>query len=435
MIVRTDVSPIYSPSEIITAAAPALPLVETIRTVIKTRDYLAPTTSVCLPDDEVLLERVQTLATALVSDTLRYVFVVGIGGSNLGTKAIYDALYGYQDLVDDNRPRLLFLDAINPRYFTYVATKIIPQLADPADYLVVTLSKSGGTTETLANTEILLDALARHVGGVAERTVVITDAGSTYAVVAAEKGMNVLTMPPAVGGRYSVFSAVGLFPLVAAGIDVVALRSGATAQRALCLDAQIENNPALQSAAFSALAYTDGYHIHDTFVFSSELESLGKWYRQLLGESIGKEYDIDGERVEIGITPTVSIGSTDLHSVGQLYLGGPKDKFTTFVYSIHDEIVAMPTQRIFPTVVPMIQGKDMSTIAQAILSGVQIAYQKQSLPFMSVELEGVTPYELGSFMQYKMMEVMYLSYALNVNPFDQPHVELYKLETKQLLEQ
>jgi glucose-6-phosphate isomerase len=160
---------------------------------------------------------------------------------------------------------------------------------------------------------------------------------------------------------------------------------GARDIRPYCLNTKVADNPAAQSAALMALALQDGKNINDTFVFNSELESLGKWYRQLLGESIGKEHNLRGEQVHSGITPTVSVGSTDLHSVGQLYLGGPKDKLTTFVYSSkHNNALTVPSNRIFPSIAPMIDGKTTTDIMQAILGGTKIAYNKNQLPFIEI---------------------------------------------------
>lgn len=433
MNVSTDTSPFYSPADIAATAAVAQARVTELQAVVAASDFTAPEASLCLLDDDDLLERVMSMVQTKVTSSLRYIFVVGIGGSNLGSKAVYDALLGYGDGAVAGRPRMVFLDAVNTRYLSHVCEAIVTALTDPAEYLVVTISKSGGTTETLTNTEILLAALAKQVGDPCERTVVITDEGSRYAEAAAIQGIAVLTMPPMVGGRYSVFSAVGLFPLAAAGVDVVAFRDGARALRAKCLSAEVTENPALQSAAYSARAYHDGFHIHDTFVFHGELESLGKWYRQLLGESVGKEHDVTGTTVHCGIAPTVSVGSTDLHSVGQLYLGGPATMFTTFVSVADAGDISVPTARRFPSVVEMISNQTTARIAGAILSGTQAAYRQQVRPFMSVELATISPYELGAFMQWKLIEMMYLGTLLNVNPFDQPHVELYKTETKRLL--
>lgn len=412
-----------------------MPYISEVRQVVEQGGYSAPEASVNLPSDTELLAKVQALVAEKSTPDLKYIFVIGIGGSNLGTKAVYDALYSMHDLVPTTRAKLLFVDTTNAAMLDAYIHDSIPTFANKDEYLLVTISKSGGTTETLANTEILQAALEARFGDCLDRMVVITDEGSAYSDAAREKGIACLAIPANVGGRYSVLSAVGLFPLALLGLDIVALRHGAVAMRTHCLTAEIEHNPAAQSATVLAQALQHGKSINDNFMFNSELESLGKWYRQLMGESIGKERNLKGEVVHAGLTPTVSIGSTDLHSVAQLYLGGPKDKITTFIYSADTtNALSVPPTRTFPNVVTMISGKTTADIMGAILKGVKVAYDKNELPFMEVELESITPYELGAFMQYKMIEMMYLSALLNVNPFDQPNVESYKIETKQFLE-
>lgn len=425
----------YTTEEVFASAAKATSYISHLTQVAETNDYTVDEASINLAFDSELYNQVATLTTSKVSSSLRYIFVVGIGGSNLGTKAIYDALYGYRDIGSEERPRLIFVDTTNVAMLRFYTEEIVPKLHQPDQYLVVTISKSGGTTETLANTEILLAALRQHTGDVNERTVVITDEGSAFWQAAETAAIDHLAIPSKVGGRFSVLSAVGLLPLAALGLDITALRQGAQDIRAYCLNTDIAHNPAWQSAALLSFAHARGKTIHDTFVFNSELESLGKWYRQLLGESVGKEHDRAGNQVHTGITPTVSIGSTDLHSVGQLYLGGPKDKLTTFVYAIRPgDALPIPHPRVFPATVSMIDKKSTADIMSAILGGVKIAYNKASLPFMEVELDAITPYELGAFMQFKMIEMMILGHLLNVNPFDQPNVEAYKVETKRLLQ-
>jgi len=425
----------YTKEQAFADAKDVAPYIAHLAGVASENNYETDEASVNLPFDSAISEQVDALVKNKVSPSLRYIFVVGIGGSNLGTKAIYDALYGYRDLGHETRTRMVFVDTTNAAMLRFYTEELVRSLQNPDEYLVVTISKSGGTTETLANTEILLAALGQHVGGTKERTVVITDEGSAFWNAADMASIDHMAIPQKVGGRYSVLSAVGLFPLAALGVDVQSLVKGARDIRAYCLHADIENNPAWQSAALMSFAYRHGQSINDTFVFNSELESLGKWYRQLLGESIGKEHDRNGKQVHTGITPTVSVGSTDLHSVGQLYLGGPKDKVTTFVYSNdHTDAVSVPDSRVFNDTVAMINGKSTADIMSAILGGVKIAYNKAQLPFMEVELASVTPYEIGAFMQFKMIEMMLLGNLLKVNPFDQPNVESYKTETKRLLE-
>ena len=412
-----------------------VPYIETLHAIATHNTYDDAEASLNLPFDDELFAQMEVVLSKKVTSELKYIFVVGIGGANLGTKAIYDALHGVSDVVNPVRPKMLFADTNNATVLNSYINDVIPTINSKDEYLLVTSSKSGNTAETLANTEILQAAFQQKFSDSLDRIIVIADEESTYSELADDKGIAVLTIPNNVGGRYSVLSAVGMLPLAALGLDMVSLQKGAQDIRAYCLQSDVENNPAAQSAAVLANSLKEGKTINDNFVFNGELESLGKWYRQLMGESIGKEKDNDGKVVNTGITPTVSVGSTDLHSVGQLYLGGPKDKITTFIYSTDQgNALTVPTERTFPEVVEMINGKTTADIMEAILGGVKIAYNKKQLPFMEIQLEGITPYELGAFMQFKMIEMMYLGKLLNVNPFDQPNVESYKIETKKLLE-
>jgi len=386
-----------------------------------------------VPTQETIISEVRELVKQKVSSQLKSVFVIGIGGSNLGTKAIYDALYAPSDIGTFNHPRLHFIDTNNAAQLQVYLDEVIPAFMTKEEFLVVSISKSGGTTETIANTEIILGGISTAFADWQERMVVITGEDSVYWNAAKEQSIATLAIPAQVGGRYSVLTAVGLFPLAAIGVDIEALLKGAQDIQPYCVTDALEDNIAAQSASMLFSSNQAGKTINDNFVFNSELESLGRWYRQLMGESVGKKENVHGEVVHAGLTPTVSVGSTDLHSVGQLYLGGPKDKVTTFIYSESDALL-VPVARRFPGVVEMISGKSTEDIMVAIREGVKIAYQKADLPYMEVELEGITPYELGAFMQFKMLEMMYLGALMEVNPFNQPNVESYKVETKNLLE-
>jgi glucose-6-phosphate isomerase len=299
---------------------------------------------------------------------------------------------------------------------------------------VAVVSKSGGTTETIVNAEVLLGHFRRRFGtAIMQRTVAITDPNSPLREAASAHGMSVRTLPPSVGGRYSVFSAVGLVPLAAAGVDTCKLRDGARAMREQCL--ADDENPAVQSAAVQfSLFHRGDIQISDTFLFGPALESLGKWYRQLMGESLGKEEDETGSVVRTGIVPTVSIGSIDLHSVGQLYLGGPRTLFTTFVGVVQDGgHTAVPHDRLFPSLTPEVSETSAASVLDAIYEGTTRTYHDQGLPYAEAILNAYTPEEIGAFMQWKMCEMMYLGALMNVNAFNQPHVELYKRETKRIL--
>jgi glucose-6-phosphate isomerase len=152
-----------------------------------------------------------------------------------------------------------------------------------------------------------------------------------------------------------------------------------------------------------------------------------------MGESIGKEKDTKGNKVNSGITPTVSTGSTDLHSMAQLYIGGPKDKVTTFVYANTNNDILVPEDQLMQGLVEGIQNKPAKQIMNAILEGTKIAYKNVEHPYMEILLDDLNEYSLGEFLQFKMIEMMYLGKLLNVNTFDQPNVEDYKKETKKIL--
>ncbi|MBI4120995.1 MAG: hypothetical protein HY457_01945 [Parcubacteria group bacterium] len=387
-----------------------------------------------LPGDEVLLTAVQTLIAEKVTGKLVYVVVLGIGGSNLGTKAVYDALHGFVDALELKRfPKLLFLDTIDARYRNALMILLKERVTSPEEILICLVSKSGGTAETIANAEYVRVELEQNLGDMSDRFVVITDPNSPLQKKADEHAIAVLTVPEKVNGRFAVLSAVGLFPLAAAGIDIRAMREGALAIQKTCLSLSVEENPALASAIALWALHKEGYTIHDTFFFNPCLESLGKWYRQLMGESVGKENDLHGQVIHMGITPTVSIGSNDLHSVGQLYIGGPKDKVTTFVVAEHTGPERTFEEGLFAGLVPELRGKTPNTIITAMFEGTKAAYKNHALPFMEVVFPDISAHSLGSFLQYKMFEMMYLAKLLNVDAFDQPNVEAFKTETKRIL--
>ncbi|MEO6509220.1 MAG: hypothetical protein ABIO02_04655 [Patescibacteria group bacterium] len=406
---------------------------EHLKNVISSQNYEHPESSINLPSDEELISTVTKMKDNKISSNLRYIIDIGIGGSNLGTKAIYDALYGYYDILQPERfPKIIFLDTTEETLLSPFET-LMNSIQNKDEIIINAISKSGGTTESIANLEVVLQFLKQKFPDIHERLVITTDENSKLWQRAKELGIDVLPIPKQVGGRFSVLSSVGLFPLACCGVDISSLLNGAKMMRDRCTTSGVDENPALISAAATFHHLKEGRTITDSFFFAPQLESVGKWYRQLTGESLGKEKDLEGNTVHAGITPTVSIGSTDLHSVGQLYLGGPRDKVTTFIYTTTESTsITVPANLEFP-LVEGIQNKKLSDIMKAIREGVKIAYTKQELPFMEVALETINEQSLGEFLQFKMIEMMYLGKLLNVNTFDQPHVELYKTETKEIL--
>lgn len=324
------------------------------------------------------------------------IIVAGIGGSNLGAMAVWQALGDGEGMV--------FAETLDARKLKRILALLKKKNRKKAALLII--SKSGTTAETIANASVILRNLSKN-----DKVFAVTDEGSKLWRLAKEKKWEISVTPAEVAGRFSVFTPVGTLPLKLAGIKTSKFLAGSER-------AKKDKNAAEKSAEEIFQNYKAGKTIHDIFIFEPDLEYLGKWYRQLIGESLGK----DGK----GMTPTVSIGTTDLHSVGQLYLGGPKDKFTTFIsVKNHDA----------DFIVPDMAGKKFSEILAATLAGVKSAYKKQGLPFMEIELPDISEESLGYFMQMKMMETVHLGKLMGVNPFDQPQVELYKEETRKLLRQ
>lgn len=420
--------------EIIATSKSLLPYIQHMQDVANTETYDFDESSMNLPFDTKTYDKVMQLVDTKVTDALEYIFVIGIGGSNLGTKAIYDALQGYFDtLTLDKKPKIIFVDTNDPHYLQTVQAFLEKFQPEPRKILLNAITKSGTTTETIVNLETIAETLPFDT--LKERLVITTVEDTKLWNQAIENGIEVLPMPKKVGGRYSVLSTVGLFPLLAAGIDIQSLLDGAQIERGHCISEETETNPAALSAAIQYLHYKNEKQISNLFVFHPELESLGKWYRQLMGESVGKETDLDGNTIHAGIVPTVSVGSVDLHSVAQLYLGGPNNTYTTFVSTkkSRQDDVALRSNLVFPNIVDEISNKSAAEIMWAILEGVKVAYRTSKRPYTEIVLEDISAHELGHFLQFKMLEMMYLAKLMNVNAFDQPNVEEYKVETKKIL--
>ena len=427
---------LISEKEILQTAKGLMPYYEYLRSVSESGDYDFPESSINLAFDEDQLKNAIRLQKEKTTGDLKYILVVGIGGSNLGAKSVYDALYGYFDVMEAARfPKMIFADTNDPEFLNSLTQFLKTGISKPEEIIVNAISKSGLTTETTVNLEIITDILKEKFEGALSRIVVTTDSKSALWKGAQEKDISILEIPKNVGGRYSVLSTVGLFPLLLCGVDTEGLINGARKMRTRCLSDDFMKNPAVMSAAILFYHFKRGKNICDNFFFHPEMESLGKWYRQLMGESIGKEKDDAGNIINTGITPTVSVGSVDLHSVAQLYLGGPKDKFTTFIwgYTDGDEKI-VPKKGSFSELLALgAGGKKPSYIMKAIYDGVKIAYGKAGLPFMEIAFEGINAFSLGEFFQFKMMEMMFLGKLMKINAFNQPNVESYKIETGKIL--
>ncbi len=423
-------------SEITEHGKALLPYLQTLNGIVEKGGYDAPECSINLVSDKEHAQKTEALAEKLSSEHLEIVFVVGIGGSNLGTMAIYEALYGKSDVFLSRAPKLIFADTNNSREMEIMKKVVEESISDPREFVLNIVTKSGTTTETIANAGFLFDILSHKFGEkiAAERTVVTTDYESSLWKIALEKGMHALAVPENVGGRYAVFSAVGLFPLRLVRVNIQELLAGALLMRENCVKKNGLENPALFGAVATYLYSRKKLSMYNSFFFNSELESVGKWWRQLYAESLGKRYNKDGGSIHAGMTPIVSVGSIDLHSMVQLYFGGPKDKFTNFIYAENSKGMAIvPTEHVFKSLSPDISGKDFADIMDAILTGTKEAYKEHALPFIETVFPNIDAYSVGAFMQMKMIETMLLAKLWNIDAFDQPEVESYKKFTRELL--
>ncbi|HSC25567.1 MAG TPA: hypothetical protein VLB80_05135 [Candidatus Babeliales bacterium] len=400
-----------------------------------TSHYTTDYASINLPFDQDTIKTVTEMAVKLKKAFNPTVLVViGIGGSNLGTIAVLESLKG-KFYNEHNTIKVYFVDTIDSDHTNDIAQLVKHELTTGSNIFINVVSKSGATMETITNFEIFLKILKIYRPYNYHNFIIATtDKNSALYNLAQNEKFACLIIPNNVGGRYSVFSAVGLFPLCFLDINIEELCEGARTGFLMSTQRKIFDNYAALSASIIATHYIRGKIVHDTFIFSHALQGIGAWYRQLSAESIGKTYDRNNELVNIGILPTISLGSADLHSVAQLYLAGPHNRFTTFIsIKKNNSDLVVPNYEEFENIVPHIQNKSLLFLMNAIIEGTKKAYYNDNHPFVSITIPEKSTYYLGQFMQIKMLEIIYLGFILNINPFDQPEVEKYKKETRNIL--
>ncbi len=368
-----------------------------------------------LPQNKDIFKEAKEISEKLKTPVLKYIFLVGMGGSYLGTKAVYDALQGYfeeNNLNKKSTPEIIFINNTDSSYLEKIK-KMIDSEIEKEEFALLLVSKSGETVETAFNMDFLIKEFENRFKNIAERVAVITTIGSNFEKKADEKGFLKSFIPPKLSGRFSVFSSVSLIPLLLCDFDVEKLREGANDLN----NTQILENK--RDALFSAISIfenlKEGKNINVEFFFNPELETLGKWLRQLKSESLGKKKNREGEILRSGITSIVAIGPRDLHSLFQLILGGPLNKLTNFVFAFENGGI-----------------ESAKKVTKALLESVKDVYKEEDIPFTETNLEKISEYSIGWFMQFKMLEMFYLGELLNVDVFNQPEVEKYKEIAKKL---
>jgi glucose-6-phosphate isomerase len=364
--------------------------------------------------------------------------VLGIGGSSLGGYAMLRALLNpyWNQLSNEQRqglPRYYFVENVD-------ADQVVPMLAllKPERTLFVVISKSGTTAETMAAFMIAKDWLEKNLDAavVKDHIVAITDANKgVLRPVADQQGYQTFEVPDDVGGRFSVFSAVGLLPAALCGVDLNELQRGIRELDAVLQKPELENNPAAQGALIQYLLYERGKRISVFMPYSFRLASVSDWFVQLWAESLGKKSDLSGDVVHAGPTPVRAVGVTDQHSQVQLFNEGPNDKVFTFIQ------VEKPAQDItipanqFNDVEDLnyLNGKPLSQLMTAEFESTRASLTTNQRPNMTLSIPQVDAYHFAQVLYLLEVQTAIAGALLEIDPFDQPGVELAKKYTYALM--
>lgn len=371
---------------------------------------------------EPLLDEMLNLA-AEIRENCDIFIVIGIGGSYLGTKAAITAMQGplanatvFTGAV--NGPAILYAGCdISSRY----VADLMKLIKGKRVYINV-VSKSGTTTEPAIAFRLLFDALAKEIGEseAHKRCIATTDkARGALKSMADKEGWRTFVIPDDVGGRYSVMTPVGLLPMAVAGVDIKNLIEGAKAGMALCQREKPEENIACVYAAVRNLLYRAGKEIEIFATFDPQLKTIGEWWKQLYGESEGKENK--------GIYPDSLEFSTDLHSMGQYIQQGKRILMESFiVVEKNDTSVVIPKKSEDGDGLNYLAGRELHTVNMTALDAVARAHYSGGVPVMKFVMPELNPYFLGQLFYIFEYACGVSGYILGVNPFDQPGVESYK---------
>ena len=383
-----------------------------------------------LPDDQQQVRYCNELAQWATDRGVRDVVVLGIGGSALGPIALRTALRSpawnaLSPSNRDGRPRLHVLDNVDPA----TIRSLLDRLELGATLFIVT-SKSGGTAETMAQYLVVRQWLEEALGAAAYRHLVFTTDPERGALreLAEREGIATLSVPPGVGGRFSVLSPVGLLPAALVGIDIEGLLTGAgRAVERAAADDLLRNPPALYAALHWAADADLGARIHVLMPYSDRLREFAEWYRQLWAESLGKRVDREGRTVHVGPTPVGAIGATDQHSQVQLFMEGPFDKVITFaVVERQEEDLPIPPRADLPPDLAYLPGHSLGELLRAEYEATSSALAQRGRMSCTLRLPDLSAETLGEAIMFFQLATGYAGVWYGIDPFDQPGVELGK---------
>ncbi len=396
-----------------------------------------------LHKDKDSINQVKAIAEKYKAFSYDNIVVLGIGGSALGITALNTALNpAYYNLMSKRgrkgNPRLFVMDNIDP-----VTFRAMLRICNPKKTLFNVISKSGGTAETMSQCMIVLDILEKKLGKeeVKNHLVVTTspqEEGAPKSLlhpVAKAYGLDSFPIPLNVGGRFSVFSPVGLFPAAMLGMDIDEMMAGCDAMDKRCSVASLTENPAYLRAAVQYLMDTEKGKVMSVMMpYVDSLRDVADWYRQLWAESLGKKYSLDGEVVYAGQTPIKALGATDQHSQVQLYREGPNDKiFNILEVGRFDKTMRIPEAMENVEELGYLRGVTMNKLMSAELRGTLDALKASERPVIRTILPKVNAHTLGQLLYLLEVETAMAGRLYNVNTFDQPGVEEGKIIARSLM--
>lgn len=358
-----------------------------------------------------------------VRENFDVLVVAGIGGSYLGAKSAIDALKG---LKNTEKPEIIFMgQTFSPNY----TAQVLKYLEDKK-FAINVISKSGTTTETSIAFRLLKDLLERKVGKEEARK-------SIFAVTDKEKGAlktlcnnegyHTYVLPGSIGGRYSVLTPVGLFPLACAGVDVKAMLLGAKIAQDEFNNPDLKENKCYRYAVSRDYMYRHNKPVEMYVTYEPQMSQISEWLKQLFGESEGKE--------KKGLLPTSATFSTDLHSLGQFIQDGSPLLFETIVNIVNPELdVVIPSDKDDLDGLNYLAGKTLSYVNQNAFKGTLKAHQEDGgVPCNIITVDKLDAYNLGYLFYFFMRTCAMSAYLLDINPFNQPGVEIYKKNMFHLL--
>lgn len=355
--------------------------------------------------------------------------VIGTGGSYLGARAVIemlsDSLYNLQSDTKRKGPQILFLgNNLSGKYMRSVIEYI-----EDKDVTVNVISKSGTTLEPAIAFRILKLFMEEKYGisGAAERIFITTDAEKgVLKEIADKEGYETFVIPHDVGGRYSVLSPVGLLPIAVAGINIEDILDGALFARHMFNVRKVEDNDCYKYAAMRNILHNNGLDIEVMASYEPSMQYFIEWYKQLFGESEGK----DGK----GIFPAGVTFTADLHSMGQLLQDGKRNLFETVLnIEVDKSFIKIPEIVTSQDGLDYIANKPLEEINKVAEKATCMAHMEGGVPIIEINIKELTPYNVGQLIFFFEKACAISGYVLGVNPFDQPGVEEYKTRMKQML--